>query len=220
MLSSLMALNGVLMALLRRRETGRGDYVDVAMMDTLLACMPNNVGPVFAENRAPVPTDERSWGGNAMYRLYRTRDGAWVALGGSEIKFAANLLTALGRPDLIDLCRLPPGPGQDPVKRFLEEVFMTRTRAEWVEWFGDKDVCFASVRDLREAFDDPQVNAREMVLQDARGWRHIGVPLKFRGEPGKAAFDHPAHGAHSTEILASLGYSQPEISAMKDKGVI
>ena len=65
MLTSLMALNGILMALLRRRETGNGDYVDVAMMDTLLACMPNNVGPVFAEGRAPVPTHERSWGGHS-----------------------------------------------------------------------------------------------------------------------------------------------------------
>src|SRR5262245_38021292 len=153
MLTSLMTLNGILMALLRRRETGHGDYVDVAMMDTVLACMPNNVGPVFAEDRAPVPKDERSWGGNAMYRLYRTRDDAWIALGGSEVKFAANLLTALGRPDLVELCRLPPGPGQDPVKTFLDAVFVTRTQAEWVEWFEGKDVCFAPVRDLREAFD-------------------------------------------------------------------
>src|SRR5262249_12959386 len=151
-------------ALLRRRDTGRGDYVDVAMMDTLMACMPNNVGPVFSEARAPVPKHERSWGGNAMYRLYATRDGEWIALGGSEVKFAANLLTALGRPDLVEVCRLPPGPGQDPVKRFLEAAFAGRTRAEWEEWFRDKDVCFGPVRDLREAYDDPQAHAREMVL--------------------------------------------------------
>ncbi|MGH6953227.1 MAG: CaiB/BaiF CoA transferase family protein [Alphaproteobacteria bacterium] len=220
MLTSLMALNGILMALLRRRETGHGDYLDVAMMDTLLACMPNNVGPVFAEGRAPVPTHERSWGGHAMYRLYATRDRAWIALGGSEVKFAATLLTALGRPDLVELCRLPPGPGQDPVKRFFEEVFLTRTRAEWVEWFHDKDVCFAPVRDLQEAYDDPQARAREMVLTDGRGWRHIGLPLKFRNEPGQPRFDYPEHGGHSEEILTSLGYAEPEIAAMKDRGVI
>ncbi len=220
MLSSLMTLNGILMALLRRRETGRGDYVDVAMMDTVLACMPNNVGPVFAADRAPVPKNERSWGGNAMYRLYRTRDDAWIALGGSEVKFAANLLTALGRPDLVELCRLAPGPGQDPVKKFLDDVFVTRTKAEWVQWFEGKDVCFAPVRDLREAYDDPQVRAREMVLVDGRGWRHIGLPLKYRNEPGRPSFDAPALGGHSDEILRGLGYAGSEIAAMRARGII
>lgn len=219
MLTSLMTLNGILMALLRRRETSLGDYVDVAMMDTLLACMPNNVGPVFAEKRAPVPKQERSWGGNAMYCLYETRDGAWVALGGSEVKFAVNLLSALGRPDLVDLCRLPPGPGQDPVKRFFEETFKTRTRTEWVEWFRDKDVCFAPVQDLVEAYANPQARAREMVLEDHRGWQHIGLPVKFRNEPGRPSFDYPEHGEHSEEILRSLGYAERELEAMKEKGV-
>ena len=219
MLTSLMMLNGILMALLRRRETGRGDYVDVAMMDTLLACMPNNVGPVFAEGRAPVPKHERSWGGNAMYRLYETREGAWIALGGSEVKFAANLLTALGRPDLIELCALPPGPGQDPVKRFLEDAFKGRTRAEWVEWFRDKDVCFAPVQDLAEAYRHPQTRAREMVLEDERGWQHIGLPVKFRDEPGRPSFEYPEHGGQSDEILRSLGYAERELAAMKEKGV-
>lgn len=219
MLTSLMTLNGILMALLRRRETGGGDYVDVAMMDTLLACMPNNVGPVFAQGRAPVPKHERSWGGNALYRLYETRDGAWIALGGSEAKFATNLLTALGRPDLIGLCTLPPGPDQDPVKRFLEEVFKTRTRAEWVEWFRDKDVCFAPVQDLLEAYRDPQARAREMVLEDERRWQHIGLPLKFRNEPGQPSFDYPEPGGHSAEILRTLGFAERELGAMKEKGV-
>ena len=219
MLTSLMTLSGILMALLRRRDTGIGDYVDVAMMDSLLACMPNNVGPVFAEKRAPVPKDERSWGGNAMYRLYETRDGAWVALGGSEIKFAANLLTALGRPDLVDLCKLPPGPGQDPVKRFLEGVFRSRTRAEWVEWFRDKDVAFGPVQDLRQAYDDPQARHREMVLCDHRGWEHIGLPIKFTREPGRVSFDHPAHGEHVDDILRELGYADGERAALRAKGI-
>ncbi len=219
MLTSLMTLNGILMALLRRRETGIGDYVDVSMMDSLLACMPNNVGPVFADKRAPVPKHERSWGGNAMYRLYETKDDLWIALGGSELKFATNLLTALGRPDLVELCTLPPGPGQDPVKRFLEGVFRSKTRAEWVEWFRDKDVGFAPVQDLREAYDDPQARHREMVLLDHRGWQHIGVAIKFAREPGRASFAYPAHGEHVDEILGELGYADDERAALRARGI-
>ncbi len=104
MLAATITLSGVLMALFRREQTGAGDYLDVAMMDSILSCMPNNMGAVFADNKPPVPQEERTWGGNAMYRIYETKDAAHIVLGGSELKFARNLLTKLGREDLIALC--------------------------------------------------------------------------------------------------------------------
>jgi crotonobetainyl-CoA:carnitine CoA-transferase CaiB-like acyl-CoA transferase len=219
MLASNIALAGVLMALLRRERTGRGDYLDVALMDALIASMPNNLGPPLAEKRAPVAKDERSWGGNAMFRVYETKDGRFVALGGSEIKFATNLLTALGRPDLIELCKLPPGRGQQPVRGFLEETFKTRTQAEWVAWIADKDVAFAPVKTLREALDDPQVRHREMVVEDARGFEHVGVPIKYADEPGRIDFGLPALGQHSEDILRGLGYTDDELAKMRANGV-
>ena len=167
MLTANMALAGVLMALLRRERTGRGDYLDLAMMDALIASMPNNYGAAMAERRQPVVKEERSWGGSALYRVYETRDGRFVALGGAELKFATNLLEALGRPDLIALCQLPPGAGQRPVHDFLEQTFRTRTRDEWVAWMAGKDVAFAPVKTLREGLDDPQVRHRRMVVEDA-----------------------------------------------------
>jgi crotonobetainyl-CoA:carnitine CoA-transferase CaiB-like acyl-CoA transferase len=219
MLASNIALAGVLMALLRRQQTGKGDYVDIAMMDALIASMPNNYGPPMAERRDPTPKEERAWGGNAMFRVYATRDGRFVALGGSEIKFATNLLTALDRPDLIELCRLPPGPGQQPVRDFLEATFKTRTQAEWTRWMADQDVAFAPVKTLREGLDDPQVRHREMVVEDARGWEHIGVPIKFEDEPGRIDFRLPELGEHSEEILRGLGYGDAELAGMKANGV-
>jgi crotonobetainyl-CoA:carnitine CoA-transferase CaiB-like acyl-CoA transferase len=219
MLASNLALAGVLMALLRREKTGRGDYLDVAMMDALVASMPNNYGPPMAERRHPAPKDERAWGGNALFRVYETSDSRFVALGGAEIKFARNLLTALGRPDLIELCELPPGPGQQPVHDFLEATFKGRTQAEWVAWMADKDVAFAPVKTLREGLDDPQVRHRKMVIEDPRGWEHIGLPIKYEDEPGRIDFDLPEFGAHSEDILRGLGYSEAELAAMKAEGV-
>ena len=116
MAGSLMALSAILMALLRRERTGEGDCIDLSMQDALMAWLPNVLGPPFAQGRDPVVQNERSWGGNAMYRLYRCSDVRWLALGGAEHKFADNLLGALGRPDLAALCRLPPGAGQAAVK--------------------------------------------------------------------------------------------------------
>ncbi len=220
MLASMICLSGVLMALYRRRETGRGDYLDIAMAECLLACIPNNLGVAMTERRQPDLSEERSLGGNAMYGIYETREGEHVVLGAAEIKFAANLLGALGRPDLIELCRLPPGRGQDPVREFLRATFRTRTKAEWVEWFKGRDIAFAPVKTLPEALEDPHFKARGMVLKDSRGWDHIGVPIRFSGEPAHPNFRSPAHGEHSSEILRGLGYGESEIERMRKDGVI
>ena len=201
MAGSFTALAGVLMALLRRERTGEGDYLDISMQDSTMAWLPNVTGPVFAENRAPRVKEERSFGGYAFFSIYETADGGHVALGGVEHKFVENLLHALGRPDLIPVACGGPGPGQAPVKAFLAETFRSRSRAEWEDWFRDKDVCFAPVLDLHEAFHQPQVAARAMLLKDPDGNLHIGTPIKYRQEPGTIRFDLPAQGAHTAEIL-------------------
>ena len=219
MLSSMITFAGVMMALFKRTQSGKGDFIDVAMMDSLLACMPNNFGPPMAEKRPPVPKQERSWGGQAMMRLYETKDGEWIVLGGAEIKFATNLLNRLDRPDLIELCKLPPGDAQAEAHAFFEETFRTKTRAEWIDWFEGMDVCFAPVRNLREGLDDPQIRARDMVLEDAQGWEHIGIPIKFQNEPGRVNFHLPGHGENSRELLESLGYDAAAIEGMKEMGV-
>ena len=220
MLASMMALSGVLMALFRRKETGRGDYLDIAMADSLLACLANNLGTAMTERRQPVLAEERALGGNALYGIYETKDADFIVLAGQEHKFAVNLLGALGRPDLVALCALPPGPGQNSVREFLIGIFKEKTKTEWVEWFRGRDVAFAPMKTLPEVLEDPHFRARGMVTRDARGWDHLGVPIKFAGEPGRASFRLAAHGQHSSEILRGLGYAEDEIGRMKQGGVI
>lgn len=203
-LASLTALSGVLMALLRKRETGQGDYLDVAMFDSVLAWTPNVTGKIFATGEAHVVKDERSWGGNAMYGLYRTADDRWLALGGAEVKFARNLLTPLGREDLIPYAELPPGPGQEPLRAFLRGAFAARTLAEWEAWFADKDVCWAPVRTLKDAFDDPALQTRGMLARDADGNEIVGTPIRFRGEPAVIDPTVPRLDEHGTEIRSQL----------------
>ena len=220
MLVANMGLAGVLMALLRRETTGRGDYLDLAMMDALIAAMPNSLGPVMAEKRPPVVKDERTWGGQAMLNIYETKDGRWIVLGGAEIKFAVNLLGAFGRLDLVDLCRRPPGRAQAPVRAFLRSLFVQKTQAEWVAWMADKDIAFAPVRNLREALDDPHLCARNMVIEDARGWEHVGNPLHFEDEPPTPTLVLPDLGQHSLEILADLGYDRAALDALVAAGTV
>lgn len=220
MAASFVALAGILMALWRREKTGRGDYLDVAMLDSLMAWTVNVTGPVFAEQRAPYPPHERSFGGNAFYRIYRCRDGRYLALGGSEQKFVLNLLKALGREDLAPLHAQGPGPHQAPLVAFLEETFASRTLAEWEAFLADIDVCWAPVLDLKEAFEQPQALARALRLHDREGIPHIAPPIRFRDEPAQPDFALPAIGEHNREILARAGFSEAEIAALESEGVL
>ena len=205
MAGSLTALTGILMALYRREKTGQGDYIDLSMQDALMAWLPNVLGPPFAEDRDPVVKEERSWGGNAMYRLYRCSDDRWLALGGAEHKFAANLLGALGRPELAPLCHLPPGKGQDPVKTFLSGAFATRTLAQWCKFLEPLDVCWAPVKTLTEAFSDPHTRERGMVWTAPDGGKHLGIPIHFADEPGRINPALDVLGGSTAAVLAELG---------------
>lgn len=199
---SMTALAAILMALLRREKTGKGDVIDISMQDSTMAWLPNVVGPVFAEDRAPIIIEERSFGGYAFFSIYETSDGRHLTLGGVEPKFARTLLTDLGRPDLIDAATSPPGPTQDPVKAFLCKTFATETLDHWVTWFAGRDVCFAPVLNLHEAWHSPQVAARDMLLTDAQGNRHIGTPIKYSDEPGQPNLTLPGLDEHGPAIRA------------------
>jgi crotonobetainyl-CoA:carnitine CoA-transferase CaiB-like acyl-CoA transferase len=220
MAGSLMALSGILMALLRREKTGLGDTLDISMQDSLVSWMVNNISPVFAEGRELDTTTERTLGGMAFYNLYRCKDGRTLSLGGSEMKFVENLLTALERPDLIALCTLPPGRGQDPVRALLAETFATRTLAEWEAFLANIDLCWAPVKGVVEAMRSEHLKARGMKIDFPDGQTHLGIPIKFTDEPGAIRPVAPALGEHSRSALAAVGYSEAELDAMARSGAI
>jgi crotonobetainyl-CoA:carnitine CoA-transferase CaiB-like acyl-CoA transferase len=194
---SMTALAAILMALLRRERTGRGDVIDISMQVAAMAWLLNVTGPVFAGNRAPVVKEERSFGGYAFLQTCECADGRYVALGGVEHKFVENFLNAVGRPDLIPAACGPNGPGQVPVIAALKALFLTRTRDAWVDRAAGKGLAFAPVLDLREAFAQPQVAARGMLMRDDGSLPRIGSPVKYRDEPGEPDLRLPGLGEHS-----------------------
>lgn len=218
--ASLMAFSAIMMALYRREKTGKGDYIDMSMYDSLLAWTPNVTGPVFADNKHPEPKTMRSFGGAAMNKVYETKDGKYLVLGGSEVHFAKNILDAMGRPDLLDYAKLEPGPGQDPLKAFFKERFLTKTLAEWIAFLKDIDVCWAPVRSLKDAFDDPEAARRGLLLKDRDGNSHIGLAIRFRHEPGRAVLVTPEFGEHAAQIAMEGGLSAQQIAELKSRGAL
>ncbi len=220
MCGSLTAFAGVLMALVRQRTTGQGDFLDISMHDALLAWTANYQGPVFAARQAHDVKFERNWGGQAFYNMYETSDGKWIVLGGIELHFCENFLRKSDRLDLLDLCRNPPGRTQVPVIEFLRDFFQAKTQAEALEWLSDVDCCYAPLRTLLEGTLDPNTTEREMLLQDAMGRDHLGIPIKYASEPGQVDFRVPALGEHSGQIARELGYNDAEIRGLIADNVI
>jgi len=220
MAASLMALSGILMALLRRQQTGQGDYLDIAMYDSLLAWTPNAMGPPFAEHRAAIVKDERSWGGSAFYGIFATADGRHITLGGGEHRFVESLLHALQRPDLIPVALQPPGPAHEPVRAFLREAFAQHSLADWCEFLAPLDLAWAPVLDLHEAIHSEHAAARGMRVEQPDGQPHLGLPIKFSAEPGMLDGRLDSQGASTDAVLLSVGYTAHAISALRQAGAV
>lgn len=185
MAAGLTGLSAVLMALIGRQASGRGDYIDCAMFDALLPWCAHTAGSAIAGGAAPTSSHQRSLGGAAFYHIYATADAKFIALGGREMKFVTALLTALDRSDLIPLGEVPAGE-QGKLIAFLKETFGTLSRDEWVAWFADKDVAFSPVLDFREALDSPHVAERGLLIE-YEGSHMIAPAIRFAGERWKPA---------------------------------
>ena len=217
MLSSYLALSGVLMALLRRETTGLGDYLDISMHESVLAASPNILGPVFGGDEAPDRFNERSHGGGAMLNVYRTADDRFLALGGGEHKFVQALFEGLGRPEFIEPVCGPAGAGHRDAIDFLRASFATRTLAEWEAWFAGRDICWSPVLDLKEAWEQEHVKERQMRVTDDEGNHHVGIPIKFTQEAGTIRPKPPKMGADSVQILSELDLTEAQRRAILDK---
>ncbi|WP_108790037.1 CoA transferase [Erythrobacter sp. Alg231-14] len=179
--SGLTALSAVLMALVGRDRSGEGAYIDCAMFDSILPWCAHTAGSAIAGGPSPQSSAQRSLGGAAFYQIYETQDGQHVALGGREIKFARNLLTALNRMDLLPQAEAPAGE-QSELIAFLRTTFSSKTRDQWVDWFVDKDVAFSPVLNFREALDEPHIAERGLLVEADGGGKHIAPAIRFAGE--------------------------------------
>ena len=199
--SSMTALAGILMALYRRTSSGKGDYVDATMYDTLLSWTAHLSGSVISEGKAPTTFEGRSIGGAAFYNIYKTKDEKYIALTGREFKFVNSLLFALDRTDLIDLCKVDDCLVQKPVIDFLTSTFLTKNQKDWIEFLEPLELGWAPVLDMVEAFQNEHARARDMIIEDGNGITHIGNPIKFLNEKSEIKFNVPKLNEHYKELV-------------------
>jgi crotonobetainyl-CoA:carnitine CoA-transferase CaiB-like acyl-CoA transferase len=219
---ALMAAFGVLAALRERDRSGEGQFVDVSMADGALSWLAMVAARYLADGSVPSRGGLELAGGLLCYRPYRCADG-WVALGALEPKFWAAWCRGVGREDLVERQFDPPG---SDAHAEVASIFEARSRAEWEAFAGEHDCCLEPVLGLDEALDSELVGSREMVAEldqpgAERVVRLLGVPVKLSRTPGDPARGPgPSLGADTDDVLASIGYSADEISALKAAGAV
>ena len=209
---------GVVCALLEAQRSGRGQVVDAAMVDGVMALM----GVFHGMDAMGMSSEETGTnlfdGGAPFYNVYETADGRYVSVAPMEPHFYALLLEKIGLgdadlPDQYDEARWP------EMRERLAAIFRTKTRDAWSELLEGSDACYAPVLTLAEAREYPHNRARGLFVEDREAPELVPTPrLSLTpGEPGAS----PAWvGADTEAVLLGAGFSAEEVAALRQAGTI
>ena len=209
--AGLFSLIGAMMALEARHRTGRGQFVDVSMMDTVMSTMASNFARFLASGIVPKPMGTL-FDGIVPYRNYLCADRE-ITLAVASDKLWRSFCEAIGKPELID--HPDYNSNQMRVKNrgvlepMLEAMFRAQPAAVWLELLARHGVPATVVRNLQEVIDDEQTRARNMtptvVHPVAGSIRVLGVPVQLSDTPGRIGSAAPLLGADTAAILADVG---------------
>lgn len=209
---------GILLSLVERKNSGKGQIVDAAMVDGAA-----NLSVLFygmlANHLMTLDIGSNVLDSGAhYYQTYETADGKFMSVGAIEGRFYSELIKGLGidassLPHQNDMQRWP-----EMTKRFAE-VFKTKTRDEWAAIFEGKDACVAPVLDLNEVDEHPHNREREVII-DIDGVPQPAPAPRLSRTPGKVIQVGKPRGSDMREILTEMGYQEEEIKEFLETGIV
>jgi crotonobetainyl-CoA:carnitine CoA-transferase CaiB-like acyl-CoA transferase len=218
-----MTVVACLSALWARVQTGQGQHVDVAMLDSILPLMTLQWAHFQALGAAQPRGEMLLSGGLACYNVYECADGKYVALGALEAKFWQQFCKLVEHPEWIAL-QFAQREEAGRLKAELRILFKSKSRDAWLALAGEKDICLSPVMELDVLQQDAHLQARKMfvpeAVQDRAAFSAIGVPLKFSATPAAPSASAPKLGQHTGEILRELRYVEEIIEQFAEKGII
>ena len=213
---------GVLAALVARSQTGRGQYVDIAMLDGVMLLLAQALSTYFGNRKVPERGAQPGDGGAPFYNMYETSDGKIITIASMEPWFYANLCRALNCEQYIggqyDRSKWP------EMFEHFARTFKTRTRDEWWELLTRADICVGRMLTLDELENDPQIRARNMIVEvetpSGETVKQVGISVKLSETPGSIRSLAPTLGQHTEAILADLGYAPQDVARWRAEGAI
>jgi crotonobetainyl-CoA:carnitine CoA-transferase CaiB-like acyl-CoA transferase len=220
--TGMFAFQGIAMALLARGRTGRGQFVDVGMLDATASLLTYQAGNYLTTGEVPGRLGNRH-PTIVPYETFAATDGDFVLAVGNDSLWRA-FCQASGLEELGADPRFATNPQRvrayDEIKGAIVPRLRTRTRAEWIATFTAAGVPCGAVRNVGEVLEDPQIEARDMVKEVAHHTlgvtRVLGVPVKLSATPGSVRTAPPTLGQHTDAILRDdLGLEQQAIEALR-----
>lgn len=207
----------ILAAVNYRHMTGKGQYIDVSMMDGLVP-LTGMDGIRYLTTGEESGRESRRLNGGSLYGYYETGDGEYLSVGSLEPKFWAGFCTGIDCPDLIEGGAEPKD--FEATRERVRKIIKGKTRAEWMDIFNKLDCCVEPVMSLREALDlDEQIRARELVVEvdvpcsGGRKVRQLGSPFKLSECPVTYEKGGYPLGYHTKEVMEELGVDYDELEA-------
>lgn len=220
---SYMAMNAVTAALYQREKTGKGDFVDVAMTDASVPFSALQFAYQQGLKKEPGRGKFELTGALPNYNVYACSDGKYVALGSLEPKFWNAFCEKLNRKDWATAF-LKKGEELEAIKSDVQQLFKSKTRAEWLDFFKNEDICLTPVNELNELEHDPYLNERNMFLNNEHPtigkYKTINQPLKFKQTNFDNNWNAPELGDDTSAVLAALNYDENHIKQLAEKGII
>jgi crotonobetainyl-CoA:carnitine CoA-transferase CaiB-like acyl-CoA transferase len=222
--SGMFAAYGVAMALLARERTGRGQEVDVAMLDAVAALLTYQAGSFFASGTVPTRLGNRH-PSIVPYETFAASDGDFVLAVGNDDQWRRFCAVAELPDDPRFATNRQRVTAYEELRPFVADRLRTRPRRDWIEKLNAAGVPCGSVRNLRELFDDPQLEAREMIARVEHATvgqlRTLGVNVKLSDTPGAVRAAPPTLGQHTDAVLREMaGLSADDVAALRSKRVI
>ena len=223
----LVSIIGILGALIERDKNPNkeGQYIDISMTDCVFSFMPMAAAFQFSKELYDGMTKPRNplHGEVPFYSIYKTKDNKYLSVGAIELKFWRGVCEGLGREDLVTKGNAI-GDEKEVVFREVQKEFLKKTQEEWMEIFSKIDSCVMPVKNFNEACEDPQIKARNMVVELPHpkfGKIHnINSPIKYSRTPLSIRNIAPKMGQNTKEILKGLNYSDEDIKYFKRTGII
>jgi crotonobetainyl-CoA:carnitine CoA-transferase CaiB-like acyl-CoA transferase len=222
--SGMFAAYGVAMALLARERTGKGQDIDLAMLDATVALLTYQAGNYFASGKVPARLGNRH-PSIVPYETFTAADGDFVLAVGNDEQWRTFCAVAGLPEDERFATNRQRVSGYDALRPLVADQLRTRTRQAWIAALTAAGVPCGSVRNFDELFADPQLDAREMITMVEHATigplKALGVPVKLSDTPGAVRTPPPTLGQHTDAVLRDdLGFSADAIAALRRQQVI